>query len=93
MKALLFVVEDDLNSIELLKELFSDKEYELRCYTSPIEALEALNREGLPDLILTDLMMPEMDGIEFLCKVRTVSTRLPVGATRSEAMFSIPTGW
>jgi len=78
MKALLFVVEDDLNSIDLLKEIFADQDYELRCYTSPLEALEALNREGLPDLILTDLMMPEMDGIEFLSQVRKVSSRLPV---------------
>ena len=78
MKATLFIVEDDINSIELLKEIFEEKQYELSCFTSPLEALDALSREGLPDLILTDLMMPEMDGIELLNRVRGISPQLPV---------------
>ncbi|MEA2063577.1 MAG: sigma-54 dependent transcriptional regulator, partial [Gemmatimonadota bacterium] len=78
MKETLFIVEDDVNTIELLREIFDGQDYELRCFTSPIEALEALSREGLPELILTDLMMPEMDGITFLGKVRSLSPQLPV---------------
>ena len=78
MKATLFIVEDDVNTIELVKEIFADQDYDLRCFTSPLEALDALSREGLPDLILTDLMMPEMDGIELLSRVRGVSPQLPV---------------
>jgi two-component system, NtrC family, response regulator AtoC len=78
MKATLFIVEDDVNSIELLKEIFDGQGYELYTFTSPLEALETMNREGLPDLILTDLMMPKMDGIEFLTRVRGLSPRLPV---------------
>ncbi|MBN2288128.1 MAG: sigma-54-dependent Fis family transcriptional regulator [Candidatus Glassbacteria bacterium] len=78
MKATLFIVEDDVNSIELMKEIFAEQGYDLRCFSSPLAALDALSREGLPDLILTDLMMPEMDGIELLTRLRQISSQLPV---------------
>lgn len=78
MRYTLFVIEDDRDMIELLKEIFSDDEYSLRCFTSPLKALQALKEEGLPDLALLDLMMPRMDGIAFLEQVRKMSASLPV---------------
>ena len=78
MKPLLFVIEDDRDSIELLKEIFSDENYNLRCFTSPTKALGVLKSESLPDLVLLDLMMPQMDGITLLEEIRRMSASLPV---------------
>ncbi|HLA38558.1 MAG TPA: sigma-54 dependent transcriptional regulator [Candidatus Glassbacteria bacterium] len=78
MKPSLFIVEDDRDSIELLREIFGEKEYILRCHTSPIDALARLTSEGLPDLVLLDLMMPQMDGITLLGHIRQLSASLPV---------------
>ena len=78
MRYNLFVIEDDRDTIELLKEIFSEEEYCLRCFSSSIKALQVLKEEGLPDLVLLDLMMPQMDGITFLEQVRKISASLPV---------------
>jgi len=78
MRYNLFVVEDDQDTIELLKEIFSEEEYCLRCFSSSVKALQVLKEEGLPDLVLLDLMMPQMDGITFLEQVRKISAKLPV---------------
>ena len=78
MKPVLFVIEDDRDSIELLKEIFSDENYSLRCFTSPTKALGVLKSESLPDLVLLDLMMPQMDGITLLEEIRRMSASLPV---------------
>lgn len=78
MRYNLFVIEDDRDTIELLKEIFSDVEYSLRCFTSSLKALRALKDGGLPDLVLLDLMMPQMDGIAFLEQARKISASLPV---------------
>jgi len=78
MRYNLFVIEDDRDTIELLKEIFSEQEYCLRCFSSSIKALQVLKEEGLPDLVLLDLMMPQMDGITFLEQVRKMSASLPV---------------
>ncbi|HUU29831.1 MAG TPA: sigma-54 dependent transcriptional regulator [archaeon] len=78
MSSTLFIVEDDRNCIELLKEIFSEEGYNLRCFTSSAEALASLRKEGLPDLVLTDLMMPQIDGISLLVEIRKIDSSLPV---------------
>lgn len=61
----ILLVEDDPEVQNLLEELLGDKYY-VRMVTHGKEALEELkNRE--PDLIVSDVMMPIMDGVE-LCK-------------------------
>ncbi len=77
MKPCLFIVEDDISSIDLLREIFDPGRYKLRCHTSPLEALEELKSQGMPDLLLLDLMMPEMDGISLLQEVRKLNSSVP----------------
>jgi PAS domain S-box-containing protein len=73
------VVEDDAPTSELMGRALR----EIGCTVTQAEngrvGLERLN-EALPDAILLDLMMPEMDGFEFISRVRTDSRwrRIPV---------------
>jgi DNA-binding NtrC family response regulator len=78
MKPTLFIVEDDRATIDLLREIFDQDRYLLRCFTSPLEALEVLKSQGVPDLLLVDLMMPQMDGITLLTEVRRLNPSVPV---------------
>ncbi|HZT09076.1 MAG TPA: response regulator [Chloroflexota bacterium] len=59
------VVDDETELMSTLCEMLSAQNYEAVGYTSPKEALDALTEQDF-DLLLSDLSMPEMDGIELL---------------------------
>ena len=68
MKNKILIVDDE-KSIRLLLENFLSKTYDVESKSDGIDALEWL--EGnLPDLIICDIQMPNMDGYLFLEKVR-----------------------
>lgn len=61
----LLVVDDETESLTPLRALLSEWGYEAAGYTSGKDALDALKKQDF-DLLLTDLIMPEMDGVELL---------------------------
>lgn len=65
---ILLVEDDDLDIISVQRSLKSqENDYELLTAYNGIEALKLLRElEDLPDVILLDLNMPKMNGIEFL---------------------------
>ncbi len=62
----ILVVDDDEMVLMALKELLTPEGYEVHTVLSGKEALERLAQNGY-DLLLLDIIMPEMDGYE-LCK-------------------------
>jgi CheY-like chemotaxis protein len=61
---------DDQPLVQIgLKAVLKSMGCSVVCFTSPIEALEGLELVG-PDCVVVDLMMPEMDGIEFVKQFR-----------------------
>jgi signal transduction histidine kinase len=68
-RPLIMVVEDDFALLEGIRELLELTNYQVVPASNGVEALELLNR-CRPDLIVSDIMMPEMDGYEFHSKVR-----------------------
>jgi DNA-binding NtrC family response regulator len=75
--ARLLVVDDESGIVEILCEIFSANGYETVGCTSGKEALEILMEQSF-DLILTDLRMPEMDGLELLKAVKKTEQNLVV---------------
>ncbi len=69
------VVEDDLNIVDLIRSNLAVRGYDTVVCTAGARALSLLETEG-PDIVLLDLMLPDMDGFE-LC--RQVRERSPVG--------------
>ena len=63
------VVEDDLSSREMMRRLLIGEGWEVSLSANGREALDRLSTEH-PNLVLLDLMMPEMDGFEFLVEFR-----------------------
>ncbi len=67
---LLVIVDDeDMVLASLRSFLALETEYEVLTFTSPLRALESI-RESQIDLVISDYLMPEMTGIEFLLEVK-----------------------
>lgn len=66
-KHTILVVDDEANIRDILEFFLKEAGYEVASTGDPDEAL-ALAREGGPDLVLMDVMMPRMDGFD-LCQM------------------------
>ena len=64
-KPLILIVDDTLMNIRVLGTALQD-ECQIRVATSGEEALEMATKLPVPDLILLDIMMPEMNGFQVL---------------------------
>lgn len=62
-KRLLLLVDDDSENVQVVHSILKDR-YKIRVAMSGGKALELAKVEPLPDLILLDVMMPQMDGYE-----------------------------
>jgi two-component system sensor histidine kinase ChiS len=69
MSPLILLVDDDLTNLLLLEELLGSEGYQTDSATSGMEALEKSGTR-VPDLILLDVMMPDMDGFEACRRLR-----------------------
>jgi len=65
----IFIVDDVPANLNLLRDLLEKKLYRVSAFPSGALALNALRRL-VPDLILLDVMMPEMDGFQLCAKLR-----------------------
>ena len=65
----IFVIDDDEDIRALLENYLTSLGYEVRMAKTAVEA-EGLFQDGQPDLILLDVMMPELNGIEFAVKIK-----------------------
>jgi DNA-binding NtrC family response regulator len=76
-KARILVVDDEPSARSGLAKLLNQEDYEVDTAADGVLALE-LVRERAPALILTDLKMPNMDGMELISEVRAQHPEIPV---------------
>ena len=72
-KARLLIVEDDFDISNMLRIYFSGQNYEVDIAPRGSVALEK-TRQNLPNLIVLDIMLPDIDGFE-VCRVLRTTTR------------------
>jgi DNA-binding NtrC family response regulator len=71
------VLDDEPRMVDVLTMMLGREGYEVRPFVAAARLLEALE-EGAFDLLISDLRMPEIDGLEVLRSVRKVDPELPV---------------
>lgn len=73
MKEKILIIDDDKKLNNLLKDFFSSYEYTVSTVIHPDEGLQMLYTFD-PDIIILDIMLPDMDGFEVCRKIRKEST-------------------
>ena len=78
MTARILVVDDELDMLALLAMIISEKtDHKVTTTNNPLEVIQFM-REGGYDLIITDLKMPTMDGIELIREIRNIDQHIPI---------------
>ncbi len=73
----MLIVDDEASLRDFLTIVFEDEGWRVRSAASLAEASKAI-KDGQPDLILCDLMMPDGSGIDFLTESKEVAPGVPV---------------
>ena len=73
----ILVVDDDKNTRRLIRAVLEANAYTVTSAADGVEALSVLDREHI-DLVVLDIMMPNMDGYEFTRTLREARNDLPI---------------
>lgn len=73
----ILVVDDDKNTRLLMKAVLEAEKYTVTTAVNGVDALEVLENEHI-DLVVLDVMMPQMDGYEFTQTLRQNDNNLPI---------------
>ena len=71
------IVDDDPRIRRLLEEELIDEGYKTSCFSDGFLLLEQISALNV-DLVLLDLMMPQLDGIETLKRLRRIGFKAPI---------------
>ncbi len=82
----ILVIDDDTELRELLVRVLESAGYETSQATNGVEGVRAVESEP-PDLVLTDIVMPEQEGIETILQLRASHADLPVIAMSGGTRF------
>ncbi|MBI5381026.1 MAG: PAS domain S-box protein [Opitutae bacterium] len=75
----IILVDDESAIAQIGQRMLSKLGYQAKVFTSSVEALEYIRQDpSRVDLVLTDLTMPEMTGVEFAHQVHLVRSTLPI---------------
>lgn len=70
-------VEDEVNISKLLKDALADYFYSFTVASDGLEGLEKFKNIN-PDIVITDIMMPNLDGLEMTKEIRTINEDIPI---------------
>jgi len=101
MSKTIFVIDDSAVMVASVKQTLEIAGYRVETARDGLEALNRVKAGLKPDLIITDINMPNMNGLEFIKNVRTILRFTPIlalttesqAAKRDEAKRLGATGW
>ena len=76
MTPTILIIDDDAKLNQLLKDFLKDFGFNVVTATHPTQGLKKL-KQALPDLVILDIMLPEMDGFE-VCKTVRQTSNVPI---------------
>jgi signal transduction histidine kinase/CheY-like chemotaxis protein len=82
----ILIVEDDVVNFRFLEALLQDKAVQILHASNGLQAVELCRTISKIDLVLMDLKMPEMDGIEATRQIRSFNRKIPIIAQTAFVM-------
>lgn len=67
----ILVIDDDITALDIVSYLFEEKGYEVQRSPDGLSAINSV-RDNPPDLIIVDLMMPGINGVETVKEIRAL---------------------
>ena len=82
----ILIVEDDKELSQLFQKVLEKNGYQVKSAPDGAQALEVLDKEYI-DLIISDIMMPVMDGYELVSELRSAGYQIPVLMITAKGSF------
>lgn len=73
----ILIVEDEKRLAQLLKEAISDSFFKVIIAKDGIEGIKKY-KSFKPDIIITDIMMPQLDGLDMTIKIKEIDSNIPI---------------
>ncbi len=101
MSQKIFIIDDSSVVIMSLRQILEMEGFSVESAKDGLEAFTRIKKGYKPDLVITDVNMPNMDGIEFIKNARTILKFTPIlvlttestSSKREEAKSLGATGW
>ena len=77
MSKRILIVDDELNIRTFLQDSFQEEGYEVRTAATGSKGLTAF-KENIPDVVILDLKLPDLDGLEILAKIKKINQETQV---------------
>lgn len=81
----ILLIEDDPLLGAMVREMLENKQFNVTWVRSGVPVRRIITQEPHPDLILTDIIMPDMDGLETIQYIRATRPEIPLIAMSAEA--------
>jgi CheY-like chemotaxis protein len=87
-KKTVLIIDDDPRNIFALKATLKAKSFDCIACSGAQEAIDLLKTDAVVDVILIDMMMPDMDGYEAIPRIKNLDNRqeTPILAVTAQAM-------
>lgn len=85
----ILVVDDNINDRKILFELLKANGYEVTCASNGVEAFEKIS-VSKPDLVISDIMMPKMDGFGLCRKLKKSVETIKIPIIFFSSLFTYP---
>lgn len=76
-KEKILIVDDNEQLLSMMNEFFVDNDYDVVCSLDGVGAKQLFS-EFNPDIVITDIVMPNVDGIELLIEIRKINPDIKV---------------
>lgn len=82
-------IDDEAGMCRMVQAIMTDEGYRVKTFTQAPEALQSFAKEEVYDLVITDVKMPVMDGLEVLQRVKKIKPDLPVIVITAHATVDV----